>query len=417
MAINYQYINDFEKSRENRIGASDVGWLIPHPIKQFESLAAYTDSKGVRHSCTAIDLYNIKKNNIKSESGFAADMGHFIEVKAISEFIKDNICPDVAFEFSRGYNLHKMEEEFLSHKAKKKIHVNPEPFNNTDFKHNTESIIDGSVSHADCIYIPDKFIKGKKESEIKFKKNGMTFDLSKPFIIEAKSANYFSVKARKKDQYSGYDIDLKTWQGLPLRTFFQVQFQMALYGIDKAYVSLIYNTNEKRFWEIKKVAKYQSDLLQLANYMKQCLDNNTIPKQIVMNSKDIQVLYPEVSKDFRELQNEELSEILEITKLYYQAYEQEKNWKRKKEDAQERMSLHLKDTETLKGVIDGSLQTICKWKYTGGGKRLMGLKEIGEREDGKKLLNYCNKNGLIKEGEKKRSPDVVIKRSEIEGVE
>lgn len=414
--MNWKYIENFEQSRESRIGGSEIIWCIPHPEKQIESLGAYTDEKGVRHACTALDLYDVKINKTKRQSGFPAEMGHFIEVKSIYEFIKDNIDYDVAFEFQRGYNLHKMEQDFLSHKSKKKIYVNPEPYNNTDFKHNTESIIEGSVSHADCIYIPDKFIKDKKESEIKFKKNGMTFDLSKPFIIEAKSANYHAVQARKKDQYVGYDMELRGFQGLPLKVYFQVQFQMALYKIEMAYVSLIYNTNSKHYWQIKANPKHQAELMQIAQYMKKCIDTKTPPKKLLMNSKDIAKLYPEIKEDFRELKDDELHEVLQIATEYYNAKQQSDIWGKKEKDLRERFSIHLKDTETIKGYVSGSLQTIAKWKYTGGGKRILGLKKITEREDGKKLLKYFERNKLIQESEKNKIPDVVIRAGELEEI-
>jgi len=109
--MNYKYITDFKKSRENKIGASDIPMLIPSPTRPIESLAAWTDQKGVRHHRTALDLYNEKINPPSFEYSFAADMGHYLEGKALYEFIKDNVSKEIALNFSWGYQLYKIEKE------------------------------------------------------------------------------------------------------------------------------------------------------------------------------------------------------------------------------------------------------------------------------------------------------------------
>ena len=419
--MQYNFIKDFHKSRATRIGASDIIKCIPHPEKQIESLAAWTDNNGIRHHETANDLYEEKVFGKKYEYSFPAEMGHFLEGRALYEFIKDNIDRDTAIKFFQGYQTYKMEVGTDNYKK----YGNPELFNNTPFKHNTEGIRDWGVAHADCIYNAGvetfEVANGKKVHEITkvdhsiIKKNGLTIDLSKPFIIEAKTARRWTVDARKKDPYKGYDLTLKRWQGVPLATYFQVQYQMYLYEIDTAYISLIFDTSEKHYWQIKKNRKHQEELVTLATYMKTCIDTKTPPKQLVMNSKDIQKLYPEIKDDFREVQGNELTEILEVARIGREAAEKENYWKDIKADATERMSIHLRDTEQLKGIINDTMQTIAKWKATGGGRRMMGLKDIGEREDAKRLLRYLEKNELIKDSEKGRIPNIVVKLDEVRG--
>ena len=418
--MNYNYITDFHKSRKNRIGASDVPWLVPHPEIQIESLAAYTDSKGKRQHCTALDLYDEKISPAPWEYNFPADMGHRLEGYALYEFIADNIDKDIAFEFSRNYQLHKIQTQNVNILKIGRVNecVNPEPYNNTPFKHNTEAKTNYGVAHADCVYDPDKKYTQDLPVVHHLKKlNGLTIDLSKPFIIEAKSARLYTVNARKNDKYKGFDLTLKTWQGIPLKVYFQIQYQMALYNIDTAYLSLIFDTSQKYYWQIKANKKHQRELIQIAEYMKQCIDTKTPPKKLLMNSKDISKLFPETKEDFREVQGEELTEILDIAKIQRHAASQEKAWKRKKQDADERLSLHLKDTEMLKGIVNGTLQTIGKWKKTGGGLYIQGLSEIEKREDGKRIKNYLEKNKLIKEKNTGRKPSVVIQESELEGIE
>jgi hypothetical protein len=188
---------------------------------------------------------------------------------------------------------------------------------------------------------------------------------------------------------------------------------MLLYNVDVCYVVLIFNTNSKHYWQIKANKKHQSELEQIASYMKTCIDTRTPPKELIMNSKDIRNLYPEIDdNDFREIIGDELLEVLQIAKDELHASSQEKLWKQKKEDANERMAIHLKDTGILKGFVNGEIINIAKWKNTGGGERLMGLKEIAERQDAKKLLSYLKKNELIKESAGNKKPSVVIKEKD-----
>jgi hypothetical protein len=416
--MNYSYIKDFHKSRDKKIGASDIPKLIPHPEYSHESLAAYTDQKGQRQACTALDLYYEKVNGKDYEYSFPADMGHFLEGKALFEFIKDNIDNHIAVRFMQGYQHHKIEQDLNNRLKNHYVSVNPEPYNNTPFKHNTEATTDFGVAHADCLYEPErgmninnslKTLICNNDMNPTIKKNGLTIDLSKPFIIEAKSARLYTVSARKHDQYKGYDLSLKTWQGIPLKHYFQIQYQMMLYNVDVAYLSLIFDTSEKHFWQIKANKEHQADLAQLASYVKKCIDTKTPPKQLVMNSKDIKKLYPETKDDFRQVSENELTEIIDTIKSYKEAENQEKRWKAKKNDAQERLSVHLKDTGMVKGVINGELQDLCKWKKTGGGFNVAGIKEISEREDGKTIMNYLKRKKLIKEKNTGRVPSVMLK--------
>ena len=415
MDMDYNYIKDFHKSRQSVIGASDIPKLIPHPENSNESLSAYTDQKGKRQACTALDLYYEKVNGKDYEYSFPADMGHYLEGKALYEFIKDNIDKGIADKFYRGYQLHKLESDTT------KEAVNPEPYNSTPFKHNTEARNNFGVAHADCLYCPiDIYIELAKEnkklngtSPYIIKSNGLTIDLSKPFIIEAKSANLYSAMARKHDQYSGYDLSLKEWQGVPLKHYMQIQYQMALYNVDIAYLSLIFNTSEKHYWQIEANKKHQAELLELAQYMKKCIDTKTPPKKLLMNSKDIKKLYPEIKDDFKTISGQELEEIKEVIKTYNEAKKQENRWKAKKNDAQERLSVHLKDTAMVKGVINGELHDICKWRSTGGGYNVAGIKEIEKRDDGKTIMNYLKRKKLIKEKVTGHVPSVLIKDLEV----
>jgi hypothetical protein len=148
--------------------------------------------------------------------------------------------------------------------------------------------------------------------------------------------------------------------------------------------------------------------------MKNCIDTKTPPRELVMNSKDIASLYPTIKEDFRDVQGDELDAILKIVATQKEANRQIKNWKRKEDEANEMISLHLKDTQMLKGRVNGSVVTLAKWKNTGGSDRVVGLTEIKKRVDSKRLLNYLKKNELLKTTAENRKPSIVIKNSEME---
>lgn len=411
--MNYTFITDFHKSRKNKIGASDVPWLIPHPVKQIESLAAYTDDKGGRHANTANDLYLKKINNEKSVSGFPAEMGHFIEGRALYEFIKDNISYDIAKEFFRGYQTYKIDRDNSNN-------LHPGSYNSTPFKHHTEAVTDFGVAHADCVYDPIKLynpinMKKNKDGHWIIDLNGIEINMSKPFLIEAKSARYFSAR-RKDDPYTGYDLSLKEWQGVPLKVYFQCQFQMLLYRVDVCYLVLIYDTSSKHYWTIKANKKHQKELQQLAEYMKKCLDTKTPPKELLMNSKDIRSLFPEIQDDFRELKAKEKKIVLQYALDGIEAARQESIWKKRKLECNERMSIHLRDTKVLKANVGGHLIDVANWKQTGGAFRIMGLSDIRKREDGKTIENYLNKKGLIKQDKESEKSNICLKSKDIKNI-
>ncbi|PKL40807.1 MAG: hypothetical protein CVV44_04145 [Spirochaetae bacterium HGW-Spirochaetae-1] len=422
--INLQYITDFYKSRGGRIGASDVPALIPHPDRPNESLAGYGQ--------TAITLYEEKVGLRQREpAGFAAEMGHFLEPKALSEFIRDfggpvfdgfgivgadvqkdgvQFSSSIADQFFRGFMLCELDRV-----GKKTLDCRP--FNTTPFRHHTEALTEFGVAHADCVYDASPFLQHvvemeKKEGLWQYKAHGLTVDFSKPFLIEAKSARYWTVKARSRDRFAGYDLDLKEWQGIPLKHYFQLQYQMALYDVDVAYLSLIFDTSEKRYWKIKANKKHQAELLELASLMHRAIKLKQPPRELAMNAADIRKLYPEIQEDFTELTGDELTRAVDLSKAYRKADDQEKAWKRKKDDALDAVSILMKDQREIKGLITGpdgvqELKTIARWKSTGGGERIMGLKDMVEADPA--AVKYLRRKKLIKKAESNDKPDIKLK--------
>ena len=104
--MNYSFIKDFKKSREHRIGASEISMCIPSPELSSESLKAYTQ----RCIVSYIDIYRKCKKNMKDIKIFelkveelsdlfsffcnaAASKGIDIQSCAEEEFVSDSVKP------------------------------------------------------------------------------------------------------------------------------------------------------------------------------------------------------------------------------------------------------------------------------------------------------------------------------------
>lgn len=357
-----KYITDFHKSRTGKLGASDIPTLIKHP-ERYDSLQGYGN--------TPLTLWQEKIGLRKREiAEYPAHMGHMLEPIVLYEFIRQNDTPEKADLFYKGYILCEADKTTDGYPTAPNTQY-------TEYLHHTEADNDFSVAHADCVKTTD---------------TGYT-------LIEAKSANYWASR-RKDDKYSGYDFDLDTHHGIPLKHFFQVQFQAALYQevygkrIDDGWLALLCDTNTFAQWHIRSDRRIQERLLELAYYMKKCIDKRVPPKNLAMNKTDIQIMYPKLDEDFRVVSGDELDMARKAAIEAQEAKAQLKAWKQKKEDAENALSVLLKNGKVLKGVVDGELQDIATWQERSGGERLVGLKEI---EKDKRLYRYCKKNGLIKE--------------------
>jgi len=381
--IRFDYIKDFWKSREGRIGASDIAKMIPNPEKPFESLAGYGH--------TAVTLYEEKIGlRLPDPYTIPALIGNRTEPTILEIFIKNFFGIKKAAKFYYSYML--CEVERLTRK-----NLDCAQFNTgTEFKHHTEVMNDFAVAHADCVYIP---YPSAQIPQSKVKHDGITIDISKPFGIEAKSSRLWGAA-------KNYDLDAKGWQGIPWKNYFQIQFQMALYGFEIAYLPLLYNMSEYKVYKVKANKKYMARMMELAHDMKRCIDKEQPPKHLAMNAYDIRKLYPEVKDDFREVSGKELNYAKELSERHIKAKEQIEIWKIELEDVKNSFGILLKDTKQIKGLINDELQTIAAWRKAGGGESISvsELKKLKPR-----TYNNLKKEGLIKEKESTMYPDVRLR--------
>jgi len=386
--------NDFHEKRSTRIGASEVSCLMPNPEKPNESLAGYEK--------TAVTLWQEKTGRReKSISGLPAEMGHWTEPKAAELFIR-GIDPEMSSE----YLISRLTYEIASKKNPSLSASNYQP---TPFKHNTQWYNDQFIVHCDGIYDPGDRpdvrlfydVNGRPSSEhIKQIAHGYTIDLSSPFLIEAKNASFWSAKRREGSLVSGYDFELRTWQGIPLKHYVQIQFQLACMDVDVCYLPLLYDSASFHVWEIRRDRKTGDQLIDLASRFAWHVKHDEPPKEMAMNSLDIQALYPEIREDFYfEGDPEKRQAIIQSARAQINASEQEKAWKQKKDDASDALSVYLADNKELRIELDGEIRTVAKWIEKKGGERVAGLKEIAKDE---KAYRYLKRKGFVNQGEDSR---------------
>lgn len=370
---------DFQKIRSNKIGASDIPALITNPEKPNESLAGY--------GRTPLTVWQEKTGKLKREPpGLPAEMGHYMENKAIELFLRYFEFPRRELILLQLKILAEMDNTYLD-KLSCKDHC---------FKYHTQYYTENKIAHPDAIYIPEDYY----EKEKKLKYEGITIDLTKPFIFEAKSARFFSAKRPEGSIVSGYDFKLKTWHGIALKSYFQIQYQLALFDIDVAYLGLISDTSDFHVWEIKANKEHQKELMNIADVMTMHIKQDTPPKELVINQADIKMLYPHMKDDFITLSGEKYETAKIIVDEFKKAKDQEKKWKEKKLEALDSMSVILQDYKELRD----SSGVMAAWQ-TRKGRESVSITDMKKND----LLYYdqLKKDGYIKQGADSRS--VVIK--------
>lgn len=395
----YWYIeNNFLEAREGRIGASDLSALIPNPDKPSESLAGYGQ--------TAVTLWQQKTGRAEREpAGLPAEMGHWNEIKAIELFIRGipEIGPSMAAEYKEARVRY--ECAVLSDPNRRASRYQPTPF-----KHNTQWYNDQFIVHPDGIWEPDdggtqQFFNGEIDGPVSA--HGLTIDLSTPFLIEAKTASYWSAKRRSEKPHSGFDFDLKSWQGIPLKYYVQIQFQLAMMDVETCYLPLLSDSATFNVWEVKRDRKIGDDLIDLAGRFMWYVKNDTMPKEMAININDICAMYPTITDDFVTVTGEEATTVIELARKAKDAASQEKAWKEKKEDAQSALAVHLKDAKELRVLLDGEEKRVVSWTEREGSEYVASLSDV-EKADAA-LVSTLREKGLVKQKKGSKSVNVCWK--------
>lgn len=361
----YVFVKDIFEERGVRIGASEVPCLFPDPERPSESVAGYGK--------TAITLYQEKVGEReRDKSGLAAEMGHYLEPKAIELFIREVWGPDVASAWMRR----RMDFEMNGGDARTKQAY--------PVLYNTAFIDRDSIVHPDGLHI------GEKDGRTVRTRWGFNVDTRRSFLIEAKSASFFSAR-RGDSEVRGYDRDNKTWQGIPLKHWFQTQFQMLKAGVSLCYLTLLSDTSRFDVWEVRADKEMQGRIARVVNVFMRHVRNRVPPKELAINVDDITALFPSVRDDFVMLDGEDGDKVRELSDKALSAAEQEKVWAARKDDALSALAVWLKDAGEVR---DSDGDVVCRWQTSKGRESVMSLKDIAASNPA--ALRYLRRNNLIK---------------------
>lgn len=361
----YVFVKDIFEERGVRIGASEVPCLFPDPERPSESVAGYGK--------TAITLYQEKVGEReRDKSGLAAEMGHYLEPKAIELFIREVWGPDVASAWMRR----RMDFEMNGGDARTKQAY--------PVLYNTAFIDRDSIVHPDGLHI------GEKDGRTVRTRWGFNVDTRRSFLIEAKSASFFSAR-RGDSEVRGYDRDNKTWQGIPLKHWFQTQFQMLKAGVSLCYLTLLSDTSRFDVWEVRADKEMQGRIARVVNVFMRHVRNRVPPKELAINVDDITALFPSVRDDFVMLDGEDGDKVRELSDKALAAAEQEKVWAARKDDALSALAVWLKDAGEVR---DSDGDVVCRWQTSKGRESVMSVKDIAASNPA--ALRYLRRNNLIK---------------------
>lgn len=377
--IKHWYIGDkgpFDKTRAGRIGASDIPAILGNPDKPTESLAGY--------GRTAVTTYLEKRGERERDlPGLPAEMGHYLENKALELFIRRFVNDTTGCDFRR------YKEAWENRNPETDLEY-AEEYQLPDFKHSTEYFNDDFIAHPDLVYVPPENLTPDDDGVITHTRihSGIRVERTAPFLVEAKSAQLFAAKRREGSLVSGYDFDLTTWHGIPLKHFVQIQFQLAIFEIKVAYLALIYDTSNFQVWQIEANPEWQGRIIDIAGKMAKCIREGRMPRELAMNRADIMEIYPRPEKDYVMLSGGELDIVTSACVDYRHATQQVKNWEAKKVDAQDALAVRLGEYEEIRGA-DG--KAVVKWVTKKGSP---GIKKP-KNDDGKdSFLKYISKNDL-----------------------
>ncbi len=370
--VNYWYIRgDFTRERSRRIGASDIPALIPDPERPTESLAGY--------GRTPITVWQEKTGRrMRGPAGLPAEMGHYLEDKAVELFIRE-----VAGEEIAAQHLH--DRRAYGFVARTNPTASAGDYQHTPFAHHAQYYTDEVIVHPDSVYSPPGREVDPKYVDV----FGVRVRLDEDFLMEAKSASHWSAQRPEGSVVRGYDLALKTWQGIPLKHYMQIQFQLAILGVGVAYLPLLHDTSSYHVWQILANERHQAKLIDIAGRMAWHIRTDKPPADMAINAADIMALYPKLGEDFVVLNGEERDRAVEIAQKYRDAEIQEKLWRDRKKDAADAMAVILKDRPELRSG-EGP---IAKWTVKGGYEKVASLSKI--RGGDQNAYRYLKRKGLI----------------------
>jgi predicted phage-related endonuclease len=251
----YSKIKDFHGSRVTGVGSSDI------PI-----LAGYAK----KYDQTPYTLWRLKTGlDMPQDAGPRAEWGHRLEGLVLAKFLENR------------YKSPELSAEFLHFKLRGKS-FGP-------LKNDTECKMDGRpyvMAHADLVV--------SEAIDLRFRDDipsGTALEVE-PYIVEAKTAGFFSAKRDDDDPDSGYSKTDFSQNGIPAAVFLQVQWQLLAYDVREAWVAVLIDTGDYReYGPIIADPRTQEKILTLAERFWRCVETKTEPKPETWS--DIGLMWPD----------------------------------------------------------------------------------------------------------------------------
>lgn len=361
----YTFVNDIFQGRGVKIGASEVPALFPNPEKPTESVLGF--------GRTAYTVWQEKVGEKEPDkAGLAAEMGHYLEPKAIELFIREVWGADVA----RAWLTKRMDFEMKG--------GDPAKMQAYPILSMTSFSDEISIVHPDGLHIGESMGKLVKTPW------GFKVDTRKDFLIEAKSASFYSAK-RGDSEVKGYDRDDRSSNGIPLKHLFQIQFQMMKTGIDLAYLVLISDTSKFDVWKVKADRRLQRSIEKVTRLFMDHVKRRTPPKELAINIDDIKALYPTLVNDFLLIGDDDEERIKKLSTDMKYAASQEKLWKDRKADCSDALAVALAEFKELRDSEGG---VIAKWTSRKGYEDIVSFKEMVKTNP--EAVRYLRRKGLVR---------------------
>ncbi len=224
------------------------------------------------------------------------------------------------------------------------------------------------LAHADCLYNP-----GEK-------------------IIEAKSGGFFA-NVRREDM-DGYDRADPTASGVPFKVFFQVQWQMACYGIKQTDIAALIDTNKFSVYQVDASSKIQAKLIELGSRFMYCLTNDMAPTPRTFG--DIKNLFPEINDRRLTIMGDKAAIAWDIKERRKKAATKEKNAKKEKEDLTNALALMIGENLELADEMGNKICSQSMWQQT----EMLSPKKI--EASCPEAYELLNKAGMIVKGDRRR---------------
>lgn len=298
---NYKKITDFHGERQRGVGSSDI------PV-----LAGLT----IKYGSTPLKLWQVKTGRAEPWAGNERTWwGHQLEGLILARWVRDHYSQDLAHHYLLA-KLRGEDCDFLK--------------SNTECRHPQYQ---WALAHADLMVDP--------------------VDNTDPCIVEAKSAGFFSALRRDDDPDSGYSREDRSENGIPAAVYLQVQWQMFVYGVDRAYVCALIDTGDYReYGPIHANKKVQEQCLALAERFWRCVEEDIPPEPKTW--EDVQILFPEQRDTTAIVSGEREAEVRQMLYEYHRAKEAIKQYSKKVDDIKNALGLLLGENSIL-SAPDGEI--------------------------------------------------------------